>query len=125
MVKSIIYTLTAIALCATLFVFTEYYLSSQFGIVYDAANALYDKIEGGEATAADAEALRMLWEDKKSKLHIFIPHSDIAQIDLYLAQADGHIREGDMGLALAKTEVIKRLAQSLPCSYSVKLENVF
>ena len=125
MVKSIIYTLTAIAMCAGLFVFTEKYVGGQFDDLYGAANALYEKTEEGSATENDALAVRALWEDKKSRLHIFIPHNDIAQIDLYLAQADGHIREGDMGLALAKTEVIKRLAQSLPCSYSVKLENVF
>ena len=125
MVKSIIYTLAAIILCAGFFIFTELYVSRQFEYVSAAADTLYRKVEEGDATVGDAHAVMELWEDKKSKLHVFIPHNDIAQIDLYLAQADGHIREGDMGLALAKTEVIKRLAQSLPCSYSVKLENVF
>lgn len=125
MVKSIIYTIVAIALCAAFFIFTEMYVSEQFGYLYDATEILYEKVEEGDATENDANAVRQLWEDKKSKLHIFIPHNDIAQIDHYLSEASGHIRDGENGLALAKLEVVKHMAQSLPSAYSIRLENVF
>ncbi len=125
MVKSIIYTLVAAALCAGFFIFTEIYVSQQFSYVYGAAEELYLKVEEGEATASDAEAVSLLWEDKKSKLHVFIPHNDIAQIDYYLTEAGRHIRDGEYGLALSKLEVVKHLALSLPSAYSVRLENVF
>ncbi len=125
MVKSIIYTLAAIALCAALFIFTEYYVGEQFYSLYSATEILYDKVEEGKATENDAKAVRELWEDKKSRLHIFIPHNDIAQIDFYLSEASGHIREGEDGLALAKLEVVRHMAKSLPSAYSVRLENVF
>lgn len=125
MVKSIIYTLTAIAMCAGLFVFTEKYVEGQFYDLYGAANALYEKTEEGSATENDALAVRALWEDKKSRLHIFIPHNDIAQIDHFLSEASGHIRDGENGLALAKLEAVRHMARSLPSAYAVKLENVF
>lgn len=125
MVKSIIYTIVAIALCAAFFIFTEMYVSEQFGYLYSATEILYEKVEEGDATENDANAVRQLWEDKKSKLHIFIPHNDIAQIDHYLSEASGHIRDGENGLALAKLEVVKHMAQSLPSAYSIRLENVF
>lgn len=125
MVKSIIYTVAAILLSAAFFIFTEMYVSQQFGYLYGAAEQLYKKIEEGDATENDAQAVRELWEDKKSKLHIFIPHNDISQIDYYLSEAAGHLRDGEDGLALAKLEVVKHLSRSLPSSYSVSLENVF
>lgn len=125
MVRSIIYTIVAIALCAAFFIFTEMYVSEQFGYLYSATEILYEKVEEGDATENDANAVRQLWEDKKSKLHIFIPHNDIAQIDHYLSEASGHIRDGENGLALAKLEVVKHMAQSLPSAYSIRLENVF
>ena len=125
MVKSIIYTLTAIAMCAGLFVFTEKYVGGQFDDLYGAANALYEKTEEGSATENDALAVRALWEDKKSRLHIFIPHNDIAQIDYCLSEARGHLAAGNEELALAKIEMVVRLSRSLPSSYSVRLENVF
>lgn len=125
MVKSIIYTLAAIILCAGFFIFTELYVSRQFEYVSAAADTLYRKVEEGDATVGDAHAVMELWEDKKSKLHVFIPHNDIAQIDYYLTEAGGHIRDGENGLAMAKLNVVIHLAQSLPSAYSVRLENVF
>ncbi len=123
--RSIIYTLAAITLSAAFFVFTELYVDRQFSYLYNAAEALYKKVDEGGATYNDALAVRALWEDKKSKLHVFIPHGDIAQIDYYLCEAGGHIREGEDGLALAKLEGVKQLALSLPSSYAIKFENVF
>lgn len=125
MVKSIIYTLSAIVLSAAFFIFTEIYVSRQFGYLYGAAEELYDKIETGGATQNDARAVIELWEDKKGKLHIFIPHNDISQIDYYLSEASGFLRDGEDYQALAKIEVVKHLARSLPSSYSIRLENVF
>ena len=108
MVKSIIYTAAAIALCAALFIFTEHFVKTQFGEVERAASALYEKVESGDATEGDAQAVYGLWEQKKSRLHIFIPHNDIAQLDYYLGEAGGHIRNGENKEALAKLEVVKR-----------------
>ena len=125
MVRSIIYTIVAIALCAAFFIFTEMVVGEQCAYLYSATEILYEKVEEGDATENDANAVRQLWEDKKSKLHIFIPHNDIAQIDHYLSEASGHIRDGENGLALAKLEVVKHMAQSLPSAYSIRLENVF
>lgn len=125
MVRSIIYTLAAIALCAGLFIFTQVYVNSQFDALYVAADSLHEKVEEGNAGESDAKSVMMLWEEKKTRLHIFIPHNDIGQIDNFLSEAAGHIRDSEFGLALAKLEVVKHLAKSLPGSYSVTLENVF
>lgn len=125
MVRSIIYTATAIALCVAFFVFTEIYVGEQFGRLTEAATELRRKTEEGEASENDALAVQALWDDKKSKLHIFIPHNDIAQIDYCLSEARGHLAAGNEELALAKIEMVVRLSRSLPSSYSVRLENVF
>ena len=53
MVKSIAYTLTAVALCIGLFVFTEIYLKKQFDEFHGALDALYEKIEDETATRSD------------------------------------------------------------------------
>ncbi len=125
MVRSIIYTATAIALCVAFFIFTEIYVGEQFGCLTEAAAELRRKTEEGEASEDDALAVQALWDDKKSKLHIFIPHNDIAQIDYCLSEARGHLAAGNAELALAKIETVVRLSRSLPFSYSVRLENVF
>ena len=125
MVKSIIYTVVAIALCLGIFLGTQYYISSQFKNFHAALETLYDKIEDKTATREDAYAVRNMWSDKKSKLHIFIPHNDISYIDYWLSEACALIYRDEYSLALGKIEVLLEITANLPDSYSVKLENVF
>ncbi|MDE6586694.1 MAG: DUF4363 family protein [Clostridia bacterium] len=125
MVKSITYTAVALALCIGLFIFTQWYLGNQFGEFSDALDALYVKVEDKSATAEDAYAVREIWKDKKSKLHIFIPHNDISYIDYWLSECLGLLHEGNHELALGKVEVLKEIAENLPDAYTVKLENIF
>ncbi len=125
MVKSIVYTLTAIALCVGFFIWTETYLNRQFEEVHGALETLYDKVEDKTATREDAYAVKQMWEDKKSKLHVFIPHNDISYVDYWLNETCGLIYEGYYELALGKVEVLLTITSALPSAYSVKLENVF
>ncbi len=125
MVKSIIYTLTAILLCIALFIFTEWYVNSQFDDFSAALDTLYTKIEDGAANREDGFAVRSLWNDKKSKLHIFVPHNDISYVDYWLSEACGLIYSQKYDLALAKIEVLKEVAKNMPDAYTLKLENIF
>lgn len=125
MVRSIIYTLTAIALCAGFFVFTEWYVSKQFEEFYNAVEALYEKVDDETANREDGFAVRTLWNSKKEKLHVFLPHNDISYVDYWLSEACGLIYNGHYELALGKLEVLKEIARNLPDAYRLRLENVF
>ncbi len=125
MVKSIIYTLVAIMLCLGFFLWTEYYIQSQFGQFHAALQTLYDKIEDESANREDAYAVRELWADKKEKLHVFIPHNDISYVDYWLSEACSLIYKDEYALALGKVEVLLEITKALPDAYKVRLENVF
>ena len=125
MVKSIIYTLTAFILCLALFIGVEIYLKKQFSEFHSALDILYKKVEDETANREDGYAVRELWADKKSKLHIFIPHNDISYIDYWLSEACGLIYCKQYDLALGKIEVLEEITQNLPGGYSLKIENIF
>ena len=125
MVKSIIYTLTAIAVCIGIFIFTEWYLQEQFNEFSSALDSLYTKIEEKTATAEDGYAVRTVWADKKEKLHVFIPHNDISYIDYWLNEACGFIYCENYDLALGNLEVLKEISKNLPGGYNLKVENIF
>ncbi len=125
MVKAIIYTLTAIALCIGIFIFTEYYIGTQLGEFSAALDTLYAKIDNETATREDGIAVRELWADKKSKLHVFLPHNDISYIDYWLSEACGLIYNGEYNLALGKIEVLREISKNLPDSYALHFENIF
>lgn len=125
MVKTIIYIITAFALCVALFIGVELYLNRQFTEFSGALETLYDKVEDGTANREDGFAVRAMWADKKSKLHVFIPHNDISYVDYWLSEACGLIYEGEYELALGKIEVLKEIAKNLPDAYKVRFENIF
>ncbi|MDE6867938.1 MAG: DUF4363 family protein [Clostridia bacterium] len=125
MVKSVIYTLTAIVLCVVLFVCVELYVDKQFDEFSSAVNTLYKKVENETANREDGYAVKEMWLDKKSKLHVFVPHNDISYVDYWLNETCGLIYTGDYEAALSKLEVLKEIADALPGSYAVRLENIF
>ena len=124
MVKSIIYTLVAIALCLGVFFGTQYFRGRELGQFHAALEVLYDKIEEKTATREDAYAVRTMWTEKKSSLHIFIPHNDISYIDYWLSEACSLVYRDEYDLALGKIEVLLEITKNLPDAYSVKLENI-
>ena len=69
--------------------------------------------------------MRSLWADKRSKLHIFIPHNDIAYVDYRLNEAYSYVYTGNYPLALANLEIVRRMTETLPDNYKLKLENIF
>ncbi|MCI8370433.1 MAG: DUF4363 family protein [Clostridia bacterium] len=125
MVKGICYTLAAIAVSLGLFFFSQWYMNKQFEEFSQALDALYTKVEEKTASQEDGYAVKTLWAEKKSKLHIFVPHNDISYIDYWLNEACGLLRNGEYELALGNVEVLKEIAKNLPDAYSIRLENVF
>lgn len=124
MVKSIVYTLVAIALSIGFFIWTNNYISAQFGQFHSALETLYDKTENGQANRGDAYAVKDMWADKKQKLHVFIPHNDISYVDYWLSEACALIYKNEYTLALGKLEVLLEITANLPDAYTLKLENV-
>ncbi|MGN0823444.1 MAG: DUF4363 family protein [Candidatus Coproplasma sp.] len=125
MVRSIIYTIVAALLCVGFFIWTDLYISTQFGQFNQALNTLYDKVEDKTANREDAYAVRDMWADKKEKLHVFIPHNDISYVDYWLSEACSLIYKSEYDLALGKIEVLLEITKNLPDAYIIKLENVF
>ena len=125
MVKSIIYTVAAILACLGLFIGVEIYMNKQFDEFHGALEILYKKVEDKTANREDGYAVKSLWTDKKSKLHIFIPHNDISYIDYWLSEACGLIYCKEYNLALGKLEVLQEIIKNLPDAYTLKLENIF
>lgn len=125
MVKGICYTLAAIAVSLGLFFFSQWYMNKQFEEFSQALDALYTKVEEKTASQEDGYAVKTLWAEKKSKLHIFVPHNDISYIDYWLNEACGLLRNGEYELALGNVEVLKEIAKNLPDAYSIRLENAF
>ena len=125
MIKS----LTAIGVSALLLLglglFEWFYVHDQFASFGEEVLSLYDKAENETANVEDARAVFASWEERKSKLHVWIPHNDIARIDDYLAESVQLIEEREYALALARLEIVLHLSTSVPSTYEPGIENIF
>mgnify|MGYP004654941493 FL=1 len=83
------------------------------------------KIKNGNVTVQDTVALKNFWLTKKKSLHIWIPHTDIKEVDLWLGETIAFTENGKLDEAATKIVVLKGLAKQIPETYSIRLENIF
>ena len=125
MVKSLVAIVLATALLFGLGIGEWIFVQREFERFGEELETLYDKTEAGEANAEDAKAVRVSWERKKEKLHVWIPHNDITRIDDYMSETVRLVAEKEYSLALPKLEILIHLSSCLPATYSPALENIF
>ena len=64
------------------------------------------------------------WLEKKKALHIFIPHNDIKEVDLWLAESATLVRDEKWDDAISKIEVLKELSEQIPKTFTLSWENI-
>ncbi len=124
MVKSI---LTAILTLLILFCFSLYeqrYINETFSEFKEIMVSVYKKVENDEARKDDALSAQTYWINKKEKLHIFIPHNEIKEIDLWLAESTTLIENDKKEDALSKLDVVIELIEQIPKTFSFRIENI-
>ena len=88
-------------------------------------HTLEDKMEMQNVKGEDVLAVQKWWIQKKSKLHAYIPHNEIKDIDHWLAESVSLVQTGDYDLALSKIEVLRELCEHIPGTFRITFENIF
>ena len=125
MVKSI-FTVAAAALCFVVGAIAEkYYVSKDFGEFNEEVIRLERKLNDETATEEDVYALQNSWLEKKSNLHAFIPHTEIKELDLWIAESIVYAEKEDYDECRAKITVVKELVEQIPKAFEFRPENIF
>ncbi len=124
MVKSLISLIVAIIMLLGISLYEQYYINKSFDEFKEIMVVVYDKIENETATKEDILSVQKYWIKKKEKLHIFIPHNDIKEIDLWLAESSTLIENKKKEDAISKIDVVIELIEQIPKTYSFRIENL-
>ena len=124
MVKSIISLIVAIVLLFSISLYEQYYINKSFLEFKNVMVAIYDKIDSDTANKEDILSAQKFWIEKKEKLHVFIPHNDIKEIDLWIAESSTLVENGKKEDALSKIDVVIELIEQIPKTYSFRIENL-
>lgn len=124
MVKSIVSMLCVVILLIIGAVFESRFINKQFDDFSNVLEVLYQKIDDNSAVQDDVYAVQDNWLNKKKNLHAFIPHNEIKEIDLWLAETVTLVRDKEWTDAISKVEVLIELSEQIPNTFRLKWENI-
>ncbi len=124
MVKSVISILVATVILISGAAFEQKFVSAQFEDFKTAVDLIKIKAESNEATVDDLINLRENWLDKKKSLHVFIPHNEIKELELWLSEAVSFAEFDDQKELVDKLEVLSSLSNEIPKTFLISFENI-
>lgn len=125
MVKSIISSLCALIILFAASYGEGAYIKNTFDDFSIFLVQTNEKLEKQTASTQDALALQNFWKEKKRVLHIFIPHNEIKEIDLWLSECVAFLKEQNYEEARTKIVVLLSLCEQIPKTFLLKIENIF
>lgn len=125
MVKSVITVIVSALILAGAAIYEQIYVNSAFARLFEQALIMQEKETNKTATPADAENVRNCWIKEKEKMHAFISHNDIKELDMWLSEGIAFTKSGNYEEAYTKYVVIADLCKSIPKGYLIRFENVF
>ena len=124
MVKTLVSMLCAVAILIGGAIYESHYIHKQFEEFNAVLETLYEKVNEQTATQDDVYSAQKNWLDKKQHLHVFIPHNEIKEVDLWLAEAVTLVRDKEWSDAISKIEVLKELSEQIPKTFELNLANI-
>ena len=124
MVKTLISILVVSCILVVGAIYEHKFVSKQFKEFNQVLIVLYKKIDNNSATQDDVYAVQKNWLSKKKVLHIYIPHNEIKEIDLWLSESATLVRDKEWQDAISKIEVLIELSEQIPKTFVLSWENI-
>lgn len=124
MVKSIISTILATVLLVSLSFIEQTVINNTFFELKENLSVVYAKTENQTAIKDDILAYQKFWIKKKEYLHVFIPHNEIKEMDLWIGESCTLIENKKYEDALSKLDVVMELIEQIPKTFALRVENV-
>ncbi len=125
MVKSIITIVCATVIIVAGAIYENQFINGNFNDLNVSLSCLYDKVENQTAVEDDVYAVQTQWLNKKKKLHAFIPHAEIKEIDLWLSESATLVKDKEWSDAISKVEVLIELTEQIPKAFKPTFGNIF
>lgn len=124
MVKDFISILVSVAFLTGIAIAENSTIKKSFSEFSTYAQILYLKEDNETATVNDALILQNNWMKYKSKLHVYIPHNEIKEMDLWVFECVGYTKDKNFKEAKSKLEVIINLTRQIPKTFKFDIENI-
>lgn len=124
MVKSIVSMICVAVILLLGAIYESTFIRRQFDEFDEVLTSLYQKVDNETANTEDVLAVQENWLNKKKYLHIFIPHTEIKEVDLWLSESITLVRDKEWEDAISKIEVLRELTEQIPKTFTIRIENI-
>jgi len=101
------------------------YINDKFKY-YETEVASIAELAGKKEDSGDRlEKLTAEWKNDKQRLHIMIPHNELKDVELIMAESDNLIKGGKYELAEAKLRALQISLEAIPGIISISVGNIF
>ena len=125
MIKSLLTMLLALFLLLSATFLEQIIVQNTFEDFAVVIEQTQTKLASENPSKLDADGLQNFWLEKKRKLHVWIPHTEIKEIELWVSECVAYTQIEDFDEAYTKLDVLKTLAMQIPKNFSLQLENLF
>ena len=125
MIRTIVSAVVTLLLILGVSIYDVRYVQKTFEVFNGSLRTLKEKTQLGEVSYSDGLAVRSYWDTKKKTMHVWVPHTALAEIDYQLDEAIGYLYIEDYQSAMPKIEVLLGLSENVPYSYTLSLGNIF
>ena len=75
-------------------------------------------------TVEEVKNMQKDWRDKKRFLHIFIPHNEIKEVELWISEAISFAEYENYEELTDKLKVLKDLSKEIPKTFLIRPDNI-
>lgn len=112
--KSIIIASIAIALILAFGIVEFVILENEYKKINDETLSLMDKAQNKTITVDDMEEFTKNWVALREKAEILLPHVDVYECNLRIAESKGFVTVGDFDNAYVQLSVVEELTRYIP-----------
>ncbi len=102
-----------------------YYIKNEFDDLHSSLEIVYEKVDDQTATIDDIYSLQKVWLKKKKTLHMIVPHTELKEMDLWIAETATLVRDKEWKDAISKIEVLLELTEQIPQTFTIQFSNIF
>ena len=124
MVKSFITVIIASLLIVVGAWVENYNVKKNFSALERLAQINQEKALQESITQADIDVFQDTWIDCKKTLHIWIPHNEIKEIELWVSEAVACVRNEKYPDVAEKLEVVIELCEQVPHTFRLQWSNI-
>ena len=124
LLASLISVIISIILLIAGTVYEQTVVLKQFNEFNGQVTSLIEKAEKEVITLNEVIDMQKSWHSKKKFLHVFIPHNDIKEIDLWISESISFCKYNNYEELVDKLKVLKDLSNEIPKTFLIRPDNI-